>query len=289
MRTWCLCGDMMRTCLPTRRGEEERKRTVPRTEPLSWLIARGPHGADANCPISPGSAGDASSCRRRSSMKQWLEVTAAFCPVRPYIVTTMPARFSALRSVVAGLSRPQGESRASVSWTFPVPPNATIGLPVRYASSVFRMPAMSPTMTEGGIANWKKAEGEAFAAGDVLLEIETDKATIDVEAQDDGVMGKILTQAGENKVPVGQVIAILAEEGDDLASIEVPSDLAPEGSTPAPSTSASAAETKDSGAKESASASSSNPGNNEAKSSGGEHHHEKITHSKPLFPSVYRL
>lgn len=54
------------------------------------------------------------------------------------------------------------------------------------------MPAMSPTMTEGGIADWKKAEGEAFAAGDVLLEIETDKATIDVEAQDDGILAKIV-------------------------------------------------------------------------------------------------
>ncbi len=51
---------------------------------------------------------------------------------------------------------------------------------------------MSPTMTEGGIASWKKSEGESFQAGDVLLEIETDKATIDVEAQDDGIVAKIL-------------------------------------------------------------------------------------------------
>jgi pyruvate/2-oxoglutarate dehydrogenase complex dihydrolipoamide acyltransferase (E2) component len=51
---------------------------------------------------------------------------------------------------------------------------------------------MSPTMTEGGIASWKKKEGETFAAGDVLVEIETDKATIDVEAQDDGVLAKII-------------------------------------------------------------------------------------------------
>lgn len=54
------------------------------------------------------------------------------------------------------------------------------------------MPAMSPTMTEGGIASWKKKEGESFSAGDVLVEIETDKATIDVEAQDDGVLAKII-------------------------------------------------------------------------------------------------
>jgi len=79
----------------------------------------------------------------------------------------------------------------------------------RRAITQFKMPAMSPTMTEGGIASWKKREGEYFAQGDVLLEIvrpvssekpyimfisiqETDKATIDVEAQEDGIMGKII-------------------------------------------------------------------------------------------------
>ena len=54
------------------------------------------------------------------------------------------------------------------------------------------MPAMSPTMTEGGIASWKLKEGDTFTAGDVLVEIETDKATIDVEAQDDGFLAKII-------------------------------------------------------------------------------------------------
>ncbi|GHJ84126.1 hypothetical protein NliqN6_0528 [Naganishia liquefaciens] len=182
----------------------------------------------------------------------------------------MPARIPALRTVVARLSRPQA----------------------RHASTLFRMPAMSPTMTEGGIANWKKSEGDAFAAGDVLLEIETDKATIDVEAQDDGVMGKILARAGENKVPVGQVIAILAEEGDDLAAIEVPSDLAPEGAAAAAASPAQE-KPKDSTPKQEpvAQASSSKTSNAEPASqdSHHHHHHEKITHSKPLFPSVYRL
>lgn len=95
------------------------------------------------------------------------------------------------------------------------------------------MPAMSPTMTEGGIAAWKKQEGEAFAAGDVLLEIETDKATIDVEAQDDGVLAKIIVSTpqladqadvqkadGSKGIPVGSTIAIVAEEGDDLAGAD---------------------------------------------------------------------
>ncbi|ESK98313.1 dihydrolipoamide s-acetyltransferase (e2 component of pyruvate dehydrogenase complex) [Moniliophthora roreri MCA 2997] len=87
----------------------------------------------------------------------------------------------------------------------------------RHALSQFNMPAMSPTMTEGGIAAWKKKEGESFSAGDVLLEIETDKATIDVEAQDDGVMAKIIVPEGTKNVKIGQPIAIVGEEGDDLS------------------------------------------------------------------------
>ncbi|KAF8756156.1 Acetyltransferase component of pyruvate dehydrogenase complex [Rhizoctonia solani] len=87
----------------------------------------------------------------------------------------------------------------------------------RHALSKFSMPAMSPTMTEGGIASWKKKEGESFSAGDVLLEIETDKATMDVEAQDDGVLAKIIRGDNSKNVPVGIPIAIIAEEGDDLA------------------------------------------------------------------------
>jgi len=81
---------------------------------------------------------------------------------------------------------------------------------------------MSPTMTEGGVSAWKQREGQSFAAGDVLLEIETDKATIDVEAQEDGVLGKIIAPDGTKNVPVGTLIALLAEEGDDLSNIEIP-------------------------------------------------------------------
>ncbi|KAK2064491.1 biotin-requiring enzyme [Colletotrichum caudatum] len=92
------------------------------------------------------------------------------------------------------------------------------------AAQNFSMPALSPTMTEGNIANWKVKEGESFSAGDVLLEIETDKATMDVEAQDDGVMFKILTGDGAKAVQVGTRIAVLAEPGDDLSSLELPAD-----------------------------------------------------------------
>lgn len=75
-------------------------------------------------------------------------------------------------------------------------------------------------MTEGGIAQWKKKEGETYTAGDVLLEIETDKATIDVEAQEDGILAKIIAQDGAKNVQVGAPIAIVAEEGDDLSGVD---------------------------------------------------------------------
>ncbi|GAA6058882.1 hypothetical protein JCM10212_002826 [Sporobolomyces blumeae] len=89
--------------------------------------------------------------------------------------------------------------------------------PCSAALSKFLFPAMSPTMTEGGIASWKKKEGESFQPGDVLLEIETDKATMDVEAQDEGVLGKILSGDGSKAVQVGTPVAILGEEGDDFS------------------------------------------------------------------------
>ncbi|KFH49105.1 Pyruvate dehydrogenase complex protein X component-like protein [Hapsidospora chrysogenum ATCC 11550] len=90
------------------------------------------------------------------------------------------------------------------------------------AAQNFTMPALSPTMTEGNIANWHVKEGESFSAGDVLLEVETDKATMDVEAQDDGVMFKIMAQSGSKAVQVGTRIAVVAESGDDLGSLELP-------------------------------------------------------------------
>ncbi|KAF7311024.1 Acetyltransferase component of pyruvate dehydrogenase complex [Mycena chlorophos] len=99
----------------------------------------------------------------------------------------------------------------------------------RNALSPFKMPAMSPTMTEGGIASWKKKEGESFATGDVLLEIETDKATIDVEAVEDGILAKIIAADGAKNIQVGAPIAIVGEEGDDLSgAAEVASKAASE-------------------------------------------------------------
>jgi len=89
------------------------------------------------------------------------------------------------------------------------------------------MPALSPTMTEGNIATWKIKEGDSFSAGDVLLEIETDKAQMDVEAQDDGILAKIIQGDGSKAVQVGTRIAVTAEPGDDLSSLELPAEDAP--------------------------------------------------------------
>ncbi|RCI15202.1 hypothetical protein L249_6448 [Ophiocordyceps polyrhachis-furcata BCC 54312] len=95
------------------------------------------------------------------------------------------------------------------------------------AAHNFIMPALSPTMTEGNIASWKVTDGQSFSAGDVLLEIETDKATMDVEAQDDGVMMKILSADGSKSVQVGTRIAVVADAGDDVATLEMPADERP--------------------------------------------------------------
>jgi len=84
------------------------------------------------------------------------------------------------------------------------------------------MPALSPTMEEGTLASWLVKEGDTVTSGDVIAEIETDKATMEVESIDDGIVAKILIEAGTDGVPVGQIIAILAEDGEDVKDIEVP-------------------------------------------------------------------
>src|ERR1700704_2172081 len=77
------------------------------------------------------------------------------------------------------------------------------------------MPALSPTMEKGNLAKWLKQEGEAVKPGDVIAEIETDKATMEVEAVDEGVLARILVPEGTADVPVNQLIAVLAGEGEE--------------------------------------------------------------------------
>ena len=82
------------------------------------------------------------------------------------------------------------------------------------------MPALSPTMTEGNLARWLKNEGDKVRPGDVIAEIETDKATMEVEAADEGKLGKILVAAGSQGVKVNDVIAVLLEEGESATDIK---------------------------------------------------------------------
>ncbi len=84
------------------------------------------------------------------------------------------------------------------------------------------MPALSPTMTEGNLARWLKREGDAIQAGDVIAEIETDKATMEVEAVDDGVLGRILVREGAENIAVNTPIAVLLGDGEEQSSGNIP-------------------------------------------------------------------
>ncbi|HAM46908.1 MAG TPA: pyruvate dehydrogenase complex dihydrolipoamide acetyltransferase, partial [Alphaproteobacteria bacterium] len=82
------------------------------------------------------------------------------------------------------------------------------------------MPALSPTMEEGSIAKWLVKEGDAITAGDIIAEIETDKATMEYEAVDEGVMGQILAAEGTENIPVNAPIALILEEGEDASALD---------------------------------------------------------------------
>src|SRR5690606_23168906 len=78
------------------------------------------------------------------------------------------------------------------------------------------MPALSPTMEKGNLSKWLKKEGDKVQSGDVIAEIETDKATMEVEAVEDGTLARIVVPEGTADVPVNDVIAVLAGEGEDV-------------------------------------------------------------------------
>ena len=128
------------------------------------------------------------------------------------------------------------------------------------------MPALSPTMTEGTLARWLVKEGDSVTAGDIIAEIETDKATMEVEAVDEGSVGQLLVPEGTEGVPVNQPIALLLEEGEDassLASFQAPvaaPTAAPAAAAPSPAESVAPAPALASPAPASASAPSAAPG-----------------------------
>src|SRR3982751_2390471 len=92
-----------------------------------------------------------------------------------------------------------------------------------------KMPALSPTMEEGTLAKWLVKEGDEVKSGDILAEIETDKATMEFEAVDEGKIAKILVAEGTDGVKVGAPIAILAGEGEDASAVSAPPPAAGEG------------------------------------------------------------
>src|SRR5689334_24918647 len=95
------------------------------------------------------------------------------------------------------------------------------------------MPALSPTMEKGNLAKWLKKEGDPVKTGDVIAEIETDKATMEYEASDDGTLAKIVVPEGTNDVPVNQLIAVLAQDGQAVKAAAAAAKAAP--ATKAPS------------------------------------------------------
>src|SRR4028118_1202099 len=96
-----------------------------------------------------------------------------------------------------------------------------------------KMPALSPTMEEGTLAKWLVKEGEPVSSGDILAEIETDKATMEFEAVDEGTVAKILVPEGTDGVKVGTAIALIAGEGEDASAASSPAPAAEAPNPPA--------------------------------------------------------
>jgi pyruvate dehydrogenase E1 component beta subunit len=89
------------------------------------------------------------------------------------------------------------------------------------------MPALSPTMEKGNLAKWLKKEGDKIKSGDILAEIETDKATMEVEAVDEGILARILVGDGTDNVAVNTPIAVIAGEGEDVSAPRAPAGNSP--------------------------------------------------------------
>ena len=116
------------------------------------------------------------------------------------------------------------------------------------------MPALSPTMEKGNLAKWLKKEGDAVKTGDVIAEIETDKATMEYEAIEDGTLAKIVVPEGTSDVPVNQLIAVMAQEGEDVKAAASGGGEAAPPPQAAPSTKAGRTRTQLSGQAKAASA-----------------------------------
>ncbi|KAF2204090.1 dihydrolipoamide acetyltransferase component of pyruvate dehydrogenase [Delitschia confertaspora ATCC 74209] len=140
--------------------------------------------------------------------------------------TTMLSRAGTQLSLRGSIAM-RGSSNALRSSEFLARRTPALSALARYYASksfpphtVVSMPALSPTMTSGNIGAWQKQVGDSIAPGDVLVEIETDKAQMDFEFQEEGVIAKILKDSGEKDVAVGSPIAVMVEEGEDVSAFE---------------------------------------------------------------------
>ena len=88
------------------------------------------------------------------------------------------------------------------------------------------MPALSPTMEKGNLAKWLKKEGDTIKSGDIIAEIETDKATMEVEAVDEGILAKIVVPEGTSDVAVNEIIGVITAEGEDASAASAPATAA---------------------------------------------------------------
>jgi pyruvate dehydrogenase E2 component (dihydrolipoamide acetyltransferase) len=129
------------------------------------------------------------------------------------------------------------------------------------------MPALSPTMEKGNLARWLKKEGDKIKSGDILAEIETDKATMEVEAVDEGVLAKIVVPDGTSDVPVNDIIGMITAEGEDASSVQTPTAAKSTASPASASAASSASSSNASGSNAHASASAQASGTHAAAAS----------------------
>ncbi|QDZ20634.1 pyruvate dehydrogenase [Chloropicon primus] len=149
-------------------------------------------------------------------------------------------------SPAAASEQPAQEEEPSQSTSSPssaAPSSLALALPPH---TVLGMPSLSPTMTQGSLSSWSKKEGDAIEAGEILAEVETDKATIEWEAVDGGFLAKVLVQAGTSDIEIGRPVAIVCEEEEDMGAFKdvTPEMLANEGDQEAPSAPAPPQEAK---------------------------------------------
>jgi len=135
---------------------------------------------------------------------------------------------------VAAAPLSAGSETAATTTTAPEAPAAPAMTGGSTPGIVINMPSLSPTMAEGTIVKWYKAEGESIAAGDVLCDIQTDKAVVSMEADEDAVVAKILLAEGAAGVEVGVPIVLMVEEGQDWKDVAIPAPASSVTSSPAP-------------------------------------------------------